>query len=125
MALTFNGTAVLIPYAKLPDGYVKPVITAVAEPDWTSIKTQFQIFKSNVENVSDLVTFDNLLNDPVNGLNKKIEDELIFTFDTVANTYEAFAQLKEVRSNQVFGDDLYNDTVVIYRCEVEIRVFVP
>lgn len=125
MALTFNGTAVLIPYSKLPDGFVKPVVSTVSQPNWTSIKKQFQILKSLVENVSDIVTFDNLLNDPVNGLNKKIEDELIFTFDTATNDYFAYAELREVRSNQVFGDDLYNDTSNLYRCEVRILVAVP
>lgn len=120
MALTFNGTVVIIDSSQIPAGYVKPTVTTFGDPEAGSINASLTIAKSAVEDPSDVVTFGNILDNVTVGVNKQIEDKLNAELDVAGNTIDAYAELRAVKTNQIFGDDLYNDSTVVYRCAVRI-----
>lgn len=86
MAIVNEGTRVSIrPSNKIPTGFNAPAYDAFSDYQKISKRTTFEIPKSTVENSDPLVTLLNIIQDSTVGLEKQIEDEIAFEYDTANN----------------------------------------
>ena len=87
MAIVNEGTRVSIrPSNKIPTGWVSPAVDTFFDYQKISKRTTFEIPKATVENVDPLVTLLNIIQDAAVGLEKQVEDEIAFEYDTANNS---------------------------------------
>ena len=87
MAIVNEGTRVSIrPSNKIPTGFNPPAYNAFSDYQKISKRTTFEIPKTTVGNADPLVTLLNIIQDAAVGLEKQVEDEIAFEYDTANNT---------------------------------------
>jgi len=117
--LTNNGTIVSFGAAgsvKVPTGSTIPTVVEVVSTAPEYKNKAFTIAKSTVEDATKSTTFDALLA----AVTAAVTALLTADFDLATKTVVASADWKEVKDNQAFSDDFYNDTVQNYICTVDI-----
>lgn len=116
MALTNNGTQVLIPTAQLPIGYTKPTVTTFTDYEYEGSVT-FTVAKSTVENATEATTVTALVAAVNTLLTGKVTADYIGT-----QTVVCYGQITNITTNQRVTADMYNDTVNNYL--VTVKYFV-
>ena len=116
MALTHNGTAVLV--SEVPSGYTRPSVTKFTDHELKYQNRQISIAKSGVENATASTTFGNI----ITALNTAIESLLNADIDTSGLTVTAYANLKTITTNADINNVLYTNGAVNYLCYVDIFV---
>ena len=114
MALNFLGSRNNVPSGQLPDDYVKPTITPSFKGSGWTKSYNIEVTKSTVENADPATTVDNIVTDVDSQLTALISADLVVT-----GAVEAYGIISSIRSNQVFEDDLYNDSTVTYVVAVQ------
>ena len=123
MAIDNKGTKNNLPTYQIPDGYVKPVVTAVTGVEYPRELT-LEVLKATVENADPAVTMANILDDAAIGINKQIDDLLAADF-IATNTVDAYSILWDLTTN--YGDldslgDYLTATAAKYICKVKLFI---
>ena len=71
MAVVNNGTRVLIPVRQLPDGLVLPVVHTFDDIQYRRTM-EISVLKSDVESTTQVATVDNIITEPVVGVDAQI-----------------------------------------------------
>lgn len=124
MALVANATKISLDSTKTPAGFVDPGGSNLASSQPTYQNLSLSVLKSTVENATKATTFNQIRTDAVVGIEKQIADRLAADdLGTVATaTYNI--DWKDVRNNEIFTEDFYNDTAVSYVCTVDVYVVI-
>lgn len=118
MALTNNGTAVLINESYLPSGYTKPAVTKVTGIEAKYSDYEINIAKSGVENASKVTTFTQL----VAAITAAVSAMITTDFDTVGQDVDIYSNFKIVSDNFNLAGVMYTNGAVNYVCTVDIFV---
>ena len=116
MALTHNGTAVLV--TEVPSGYTRPSVSKFSDYELKYPDREIAIAKSSVENATASTTFTNI----VAALNTAIQNLLNADIDTTGLTVTSYANLKIITTNATLTGVLYTNGAVNYICTVDIFV---
>lgn len=120
MALNFTGIKVSMNGRNIPSGALASTYTPI-EGEYTSVKGQFAIDKSSVEDANPANTWNSL----ISFLDTAIQSKLSTDFDDTANTIDAYAELFGVSSN-FQGDantsDMYKTGTAALVCTVIMYV---
>ena len=121
MAVTNNGTKVLIEAAKLPVGYTKPVVTTFTDAEYIG-NISLNVLKSSVENADPVLTMQNILSNATVGVNKQITDKVTADFIGTNNT-TVFSELLEITNNQQRDDSgFFTNVANSFVCKVRFHV---
>ena len=118
MALTNNGTVVLVNDNKIPTGYTKPTVTTFDDQESKYVNRSITIAKSGVENSDELVTFAAI----VAAVTAAVDTLINADYDVAGNTITVYSNLKDIITNASVGNVLYTDGVVNYLCTVDIFI---
>jgi hypothetical protein len=116
MALTHNGTAVLV--SEIPSGYTRPTVSKFTDHELKYESREINIAKSGVENATASTTFTNI----ITALNTAIQSLLNADIDTTGLTVTSYANLKIISTNANISGVLYTNGAVNYVCTVDIFV---
>ena len=116
MALTHNGTAVLI--SDVPSGYTRPTVSKFTDSESKYINREISIAKSGVENATESVTFTAI----ITALNTAIETLINADYNTSGLTVTSYANLTALTTNAILGSVLYTNGAVNYLCVVDIFI---
>jgi hypothetical protein len=71
MAIVNNGTRVLIPVRQLPDGLTLPVVHTFDDIQYRRTM-EITVLKSDVESTTQVATVDNIITEPIVGVNAQV-----------------------------------------------------
>lgn len=121
MALAFNGVSVELVSSKIPSAYVKTPVTKFADGEYTTIKKEYLIPKSSVENADASVAFTAL----VAALDTAIQTELSEDYTVASLTVTAYTDFNYLALDSCGAADsssLYTDTAPNFICGVTTLV---
>ena len=122
MALAAQSTKISLDSTKLPSGYTDPGGTNLSSSEPTYTNLAITVLKSTVEDATKATTFDNIRTDAVVGIEKQITDLLTNDMEIAVATITYNIDWKDIRNNEIFTEDFYNDTVVSYICTVDVYI---
>lgn len=122
MAISYQGTRVLIDPKKIPSGIQKEAVTPFYDQDYNSYKWTFAIDKASVESSNPTDTFNSLIVFLGTAIQSKLANDLIAT-----NTVDSYGDLYEVKSNLCTdqdpdNSDAYKNVAPAYICKVNVKV---
>ncbi|MCK5613024.1 hypothetical protein KAR91_64725 [Candidatus Pacearchaeota archaeon] len=122
MALVANATKISLDSTKLPSGYTDPGGSNLSSSQPSYENLALSVLKATVENATKATTFDNIRDDAAIGIEKQVADRL--AADDIGSVATATYNIdwKEIRNNQIFAEDFYNDTAVSYICIVDVYI---
>ena len=124
MALVATNTKISVNSTKKPTGFTDPggVNLSSSQPTYSNLA--LSITKSIVEDAVKATTFDQIRTDIAIGIEKQVADRLAADdLGTVATaTYNI--DWKDIRNNQIFPEDFYNDSVAVYIATVDVYVLI-
>jgi hypothetical protein len=122
MALAAQSTKISLDATKLPSGYTDPggANLSSSEPTYTNLA--ISVTKSVVEDPTKATTFDAIRQDAAVGIEKQIADLLTNDMDVAVATITYNIDWKDIRNNQIFTEDFYNDTAPVYICTVDVYI---
>lgn len=123
MAITNNGTINLLPKNQLPTGYVAPKITTFSDYEYSK-RFDVVMAKTDIALSTQALTMANLIEDPTEGVNKKVTDAITSDFVATKNVV-FFTELRALKSSDTLngGDDVWlTDAATKYIASVIVYI---
>ncbi len=122
MALAAQATKISLDATKKPTGYTDTGGTNLSNSSPTYSNLSISIAKATVEDATAATTFDQIRNDVAVGIEKQVADLLTNDMDVAIATITYNIDWIDIRNNEIFPEDFYNDTAVSYVATVDVYI---
>ena len=115
-------TKISFDWPKIPKGAKNPLGQNLSNSKPAIEDLKLTITKSIVENENNAITFDNILNDDLVGIERQVNDILKLQFDDPKKLIHYNIDFKEIKTNISLQGDMYTNAAMYYIAIIDIYI---